>query len=140
MRCEQVAGLAMLAVVAVGCGTAANPSPATGSPTGEPTPDAGGDPNQSFQQTIVTLQPDGTRSMTYRTITRAQQLEERQLRNTTPPGDRVPQVLTESCSGNYVQLFDSSEMTGNNICFVNNSGATDWTDFTTYCESFSHLA
>lgn len=75
--------------------------------------------------------------MKQRFITRAQQLQEQEVREAVKRGERVPETLTEgSCSGPYLALFDGDNKTGNEICFVNNGSSTDFAYLPNYCESY----
>jgi len=128
---------AFLATVPVACGGTGDPSTQS-----NPSPQSNGTASTSTEEatltrTIVRRAADGTETVTTDQITHAQQLAEMQERAAIKAGERIPETLTNSCSGSDITLGDSA---GHEICFYNGGSSPDYAylpNYTEYCKGLT---
>jgi hypothetical protein len=71
-----------------------------------------------------------------RQVTREELLAARAARVAARSGARWPDSLTQGCSNNFTLLDDSTDFTGNEICFYNGGSSPDYASLGSYCENF----
>jgi len=117
---------AFLATVPVACGGAGDPSPQSNETASTHTDEA------TFTRTIVRRAADGTEKVATDQITPAQQIAEQHERAAIKAGERIPETLTEGCSGADITLADSAS---NEICFYNAGSSNTYAYLPNYTES-----